>query len=247
MKAKHARILRDIEHKVSHEVVEFAAERQAGTIVIGDIRDIADGIACGTEHNGRMSRLDHGKIRTYIAYKAEAEGIKVELVDEHHTTKTCPGCGQRHKPRGRTYRCPSCRFQAHRDVVGQVNILSRFLEGDVGRIPAPADVKYRIPRNVRVLRRRCGHQPGSNLRSPGERSPAELGPTQEAAGLEPVRSVTPSRRADSVLVRSQAESVRTGGSSSSARSHSAACLRVPRPARPRYSPSGRRPPQCKRS
>jgi hypothetical protein len=48
-------------------------------------------------------------------------------------------------------------------------------------------------------------------------------------------------------VRSQAESVRTGGSSSSARSHSAACLRVPRPARPRYSPSGRRPPQCKRS
>ena len=183
MKAKHARILRDIEHKVSHEVVAFAAERQAGTIVIGDIRDIADGIACGTEHNGRMSRLDHGKIRTYIAYKAEAEGIKVELVDEHHTTQTCPGCGHRHKPRGRTYRCPSCRFQAHRDVVGQVNILSRFLEGDVGRIPAPADVKYRIPRNVRVLRRRCGHQPGSNLRSPGERSPAELGPTQEAAGL----------------------------------------------------------------
>jgi putative transposase len=174
MRAKHARILRDIEHKVSREVVEFAAERQAGTIVIGDIRDIADGIACGTEHNGRMSRLDHGKIRTYVEYKAAAEGIKVELVDEHHTTKTCPSCGHRHKPRGRTFRCPSCRFQAHRDVVGQVNILSRFLEGDVGRIAAPADVKYRIPRDVRVLRRRCGHQPGSDPRSPGA-TPWSLG------------------------------------------------------------------------
>jgi putative transposase len=167
MKAKHNRIMRDIEHKVSHEVVEFAAERRAGTIVIGDIRDIANGIDKGKEHNGRMSRLNHGKIRKYIEYKAEAEGIKVELVDEHHTTKTCPSCGHRHKPRGRTYRCPSCGFQAHRDVVGQVNILSRFLEGDVGKLPAPADVKHRIPYNVRVMRRRCGHQPVGNHRSPG--------------------------------------------------------------------------------
>jgi putative transposase len=173
MNAKHRQVVRDMEHKISRAIVDTATERQAGTIVIGDVRDIADGVDCGAEHNGRMSRLNHGKIRAYIEYKAAAEGI-VELVDEHHTTKTCPGCGQRHKPRGRTYRCPSCRFQAHRDVVGQVNILSRFLEGDVGRIPAPADVKYRIPRNVRVLRGRCGHQPGSNPRSPGA-TPWNLG------------------------------------------------------------------------
>jgi putative transposase len=162
MKAKHARILRDIEHKVSHEVVEFAAERKAGTIVLGDLRDIADGINCGTEHNGRMSRLDHGKIRSYIGYKAEAEGIRVKPVDEHYTSKTCPHCGERHNPRGRNFSCPTTGIRTHRDVVGQINILSRHLEGDVGKLPAPADVKYRIPRNVRVLRRRCGHQPGGN-------------------------------------------------------------------------------------
>jgi putative transposase len=168
MKAKHARVIRDIEHKVSHEVVEFAAERKAGTIVIGDVRDIADGVDCGKEHNGRTSRWNHGKIRFYIGYKAEAEGLKIApLVDEHSTTKTCPNCGHRHKPKGRNFRCPACRFQAHRDVVGQINILSRHLEGDVGRLPAPTDVKYRIPRNVRVLRSCCGHQPGSNPRSPG--------------------------------------------------------------------------------
>ena len=175
MNAKHRQVMRDIEHKVSRAVVEFAAERQAGTIVIGDIRDIADRVDCGKEHNGRMSRLDHGKIRTYVAYKAAAEGIKVELADEHHTTKTCPHCGNRHKPRGRTYRCPSCRFQAHRDVVGQINILSRFLEGDVGRIPAPADVKYRIPHNLRVMRR---------CRDTGQgRNPVARERSREAAGL----------------------------------------------------------------
>jgi hypothetical protein len=71
------------------------------------------------------------------------------------------------KPRGRTYHRPSCGFQAHRDVVGQVNILSRFLEGDVGRIPAPADVKYRIPHDLRVMR---GCRDTGQERTPGARA-----------------------------------------------------------------------------
>ncbi|MBV8318985.1 MAG: transposase [Planctomycetaceae bacterium] len=168
MKAKHARIMRDIEHKVSHEIVEFAAERQAGTIVIGDVRDIADCVDKGKVHNGRMSRWNHGKIRFSIGYKAEAEGITVApLVDEYSISKTCPHCGQRHNSRGRNFSCPTFGIRTHRDVVGQTNILSRFLEGDVGRLPVPTDVKYRIPRNVRVLRSRCEHRPGSNPRSPG--------------------------------------------------------------------------------
>ena len=33
-----------------------ATERKAGTIVIGDVRDLAGGIDSGKEHNGRMSR-----------------------------------------------------------------------------------------------------------------------------------------------------------------------------------------------
>ena len=111
MKAKHARIIRDIEHKVSHEIVEFAAGRQAGTIVIGDVRDIAGGIDCGTEHNGRKSRWDHGKIRFYIGYKAEAEGIEVKSVDEHSTSKTGPHRGPRHHPRGRASSGPTFGIQ----------------------------------------------------------------------------------------------------------------------------------------
>jgi putative transposase len=100
-----------------------------------------------------MSQWNHGKIRQFVTYKAEAEGIKVELEDEKYTTQTCPNCGHRHKPRGRQYECPSCGFQAHRDVVGQVNILSRYKHGEPGQIPAPAVITYRIPHNLRVMRR----------------------------------------------------------------------------------------------
>ena len=153
MKAKYARVLRDMEHKISRAIVDAAVERKAGTIVIGDVRDAADGVDLGKAANQKISRWNHGKVRQYVTYKAEAEGIAVKLEDEAYTSQTCPSCQGRHKPKGRRYRCPACGFQAHRDVVGQVNILSAFQYGEPGKIPAPAVVKYRIPHNVRVMRR----------------------------------------------------------------------------------------------
>jgi putative transposase len=122
-----------------------------------------------------VSRWNHGKIRRYVEYKTEAKGIAVTLVEERHTTQACPNCSHRHKPKGRIYRCPACGFQAHRDVVGQINILSRFKKGDVGRLPAPPTVKYRIPHNLRVMRR---------CRDTGqERMPVARTHLREAAGI----------------------------------------------------------------
>jgi putative transposase len=154
MKAKHQRVMRDLEHKISRAVVATAVEQEAGTLVIGDVRDIADGVDCGSQQNQRMSQWNHGKVREYVKYKAEAEGIMVKLEDEAYTSQTCPHCQHCHKPKGRRYRCPACGFQAHRDVVGQVNILSVHQHGEPGKIPAPAIVKYRIPHNLRVMVRR---------------------------------------------------------------------------------------------
>ena len=165
MTAKQTRVLRDMEHKISRAIVEGAVARQANTIVMGDVRDIADGIDKGTAHNQRMSQWNHGKIRSYVAYKARAEGIRVVLQDEHHTSQTCPHCGHRHKPRGRVYTCRACGFSGHRDVVGQINILSAYLYGIPGKLPVPTVVKHRIPHNLRVLRRRrdTGQPPGCSL------------------------------------------------------------------------------------
>jgi putative transposase len=165
MTAKQTRVLRDMEHKISRAIVEGAVARQANTIVMGDVRDIADGIDKGTTHNQRISQWNHGKIRFYVAYKARAEGIRVVLQDEHHTSQTCPHCGHRHKPRGRVYTCRACGFSGHRDVVGQINILSAYLYGIPGKLPVPTVVKHRIPHNLRVLRRRrdTGQPQGCSL------------------------------------------------------------------------------------
>ena len=144
-RAKQQRRIRDMEHKISRTVVEYAVDSRAGTLAIGDVRDIADGGEKGRHQNQKLSTWRHGKLRTYLTYKSEAEGMRVVLVNERYTSQTCPECGRRHKPKGRTYRCPDCRFQAHRDVVGAANILSRQLQGAVGKVRPPLNPMYRHP------------------------------------------------------------------------------------------------------
>ena len=143
-RAKQQRRIRDMEHKISRSVVDYATQAGAGTLAIGDVRNIADVPEMGRKQNQKLSTWRHGKLRAYLTYKAEAEGMRVVLVDERHTSQTCPNCQRRHKPKGRTYRCPDCRFQTHR-VVGAANILSRHIHGAVGKIRPPPLPKYRHP------------------------------------------------------------------------------------------------------
>lgn len=60
MKAKHKRVLRDIEHKVSRAIVNVAVEREANVIALGDIKDIADGVALGKKTNQKIGGWNHG-------------------------------------------------------------------------------------------------------------------------------------------------------------------------------------------
>jgi putative transposase len=145
--AQQKKRTRDIEHKASRAVVEWAQEHKAGMLAIGDVRDVADGKRMAAKSQQKISLWPHGKMRAYITYKAQAEGIIVGLVDEHDTSKTCPRCGRQYKPRGRVYRCSKCGLVAHRDVVGSVNILSRKLHGELAKIVPPplAATKYRYP------------------------------------------------------------------------------------------------------
>ncbi len=132
--AQQRRRVRDIEHKVSRAVVQWAVERQAGTLVIGDVRDVGDGKRLRATEQQKISTWAHGRMRGYLTYKATGAGIAVPpVVNEAYTSQTCPQCGRRHKPTGRIYGCGACGFRGHRDIVGAANILSRYRTGPLGR------------------------------------------------------------------------------------------------------------------
>jgi putative transposase len=135
---------KDILHKVSRAVVDFAVESNAKEIVIGDIRDISDEVNLGKKSNQKISLWPHGKLTVYVKYKSARLGIAISLEDEAYTTQTCPCCGEKQKPRGRVYKCRKCGFVGHRDVVGASNILSRRLYGELARVQV-STTKYRHP------------------------------------------------------------------------------------------------------
>jgi len=124
---------------------------EAGTIVIGDVRNVADKTKVNRrlsrENRQKISHWPHGQLRQMIAYKAAAEGIKTELINEAYSSKTCPrpDCGHRNKPKGRRYRCAQCGYVGHRDTVGCTNILSQYETGKLGQYLPCSTEKYRHP------------------------------------------------------------------------------------------------------
>jgi putative transposase len=173
-RAKQRRRARDLEHKVSRAVVDWATapERRVHTLVIGDVRDVADGKRLNRKSQQKIGVWSHGRQRQYLTYKAEAAGITIALVSEAYTSQTCPGtlpdgtaCLHCTKPTGRRYRCSACGFAAHRDALGAANILSQHYTGEPGHVLPPAP-KYRYPfwkpRGASVVPRRGASGSGSH-------------------------------------------------------------------------------------
>jgi putative transposase len=157
--AKQERRRRDLDHKASRAVVNWAVEHHVGTLAIGDVRNIGRGKRLNSQSQQKISGWSHGRMREYINYKAKQQGILVEdKVDEAHTSQTCAYCGNRHKPKGRVYTCSACGSVVHRDVQGAANILSRFLYGELAKVQVPVP-KYRYPA-LRGKRSSPGHGAG---------------------------------------------------------------------------------------
>jgi len=168
---------RDLLHKVSRAVVEQAQAMEAGTIVMGDVRDVGDKTRIGKgnttkgmkaarargkevkpdprlnrENRQKIANWPHGQLRQYVTYKAAAVSVAVEIINEAYTSKTCPKCSHLNKPNGRNYHCSTCGYVGHRDNVGCTNILSKHQTGKLAQVVPCASIKYRHPYRVRPLR-----------------------------------------------------------------------------------------------
>ena len=124
---------RDLNHKITRLAVDWCIEHDISELVIGDVT----GISKNTKKKKRLNRKNRQKIsqwafyqqRIYLEYKCEEFGIETELEPEHGTSKTCPKCGNKYRPKGRNYNCQECNLKMHRDVVGACNIRIKHLTG----------------------------------------------------------------------------------------------------------------------
>ena len=156
------RRVRDLRHKGTRLVVNFCQERGIEAIFVGN----PDGVRrknSGRHHNQRMSQWEYGKDIDYLQQKSEQDRIVCFTGDERGTSSRCPVCGHRHKPQGRNWRCKSCGFEGHRDIVGAVNMHPIAYDQVV---PFPQRITYLRPGS---LRRSSRPGTGHRLDSSGRR------------------------------------------------------------------------------
>ncbi len=157
---RNERQIREYRHQATRQVVEFGKTHDVDTVFIGN----PDGVRkknCGKRHNQRMAQWEYGKDIDYLTYKFKMAGISVLTGSERGTSSTCPECGHRHKPKGRTWNCPNpkCSYKKkHRDITGSLNMhLLAFGE----KAKYPEDIKYLRP--VQTGSSRCADTRRSSL------------------------------------------------------------------------------------
>ena len=118
---KEQRIIKDIDHKISREIVNEAKSHNVKVIKLEQLTNIRSTTRKSRKNNHSLHNWSFYRLAMFIKYKAKLEGISVEFVNPAYTSQKCPICGSVHHAQDRNYSC-SCGYHAHRDVLGAYNI-----------------------------------------------------------------------------------------------------------------------------
>lgn len=118
---KEQRIMRDIDHKLSHDIVETAVTHNVKVIKLEQLQNIRSTTRKSRKNNHSLHTWSFYRLAQFIEYKARLAGISVEYVNPAYTSQTCPICGNVHHADDRSYTC-ECGFHIHRDLLGAMNI-----------------------------------------------------------------------------------------------------------------------------
>ena len=108
--------------------------------------------------NRKQAKWSFAELHSFIDYKAVFVNSLAVKVDADYTSKGCPKCGHvsdKNRPnKGLTFRCESCHFELHADLVGARNITLRALlsrqdwerTGELSVRPNVSDVEAKAER-----------------------------------------------------------------------------------------------------
>jgi putative transposase len=140
IRQKESRYQRWVNHNISYHLVNKALVEQRA-IAIEELSFINQRVS--VRKTQRYERLSWAftQLRAFIAYKCEAAGIPLIIIDPRNTSRTCLACGHCAKENRRSqseFLCVECGFQANADHVGSVNIRRKGLEVR-GLVTGPMD------------------------------------------------------------------------------------------------------------
>ncbi len=121
-KNKESRWMKDVNHKISRQIIHFAISNGVGVIRMEDLTGIR--MAKSKKEAGRnLHHWSFYQLQKFIEYKADMKGIKVDYVKPAYTSQTCK-CGHCHKDNRHylNFKCKKCGYKNHADVNASINI-----------------------------------------------------------------------------------------------------------------------------
>lgn len=121
---KESRIMKDINHKISKQIINFAVANNCGTINLENLSDIRQTSRTRRKNKENLHSWTFYQLANFIEYKAYNLGIKVVYVNPQYTSQECPLCHAHNKTNTREYKC-TCGYKTHRDRLGALNIAKK--------------------------------------------------------------------------------------------------------------------------
>ncbi|NPE28848.1 IS200/IS605 family element transposase accessory protein TnpB [Methanococcoides sp. SA1] len=123
---KEKRLMRDVNHKISKEIIKFALENNVSVIGLEDLTGIRDAALTKVHKKRRHTHSSwaYRQLQTFIEYKAREAGILTHYIDPAYTSQTCIRCNHISKNnRNRlSFECEICGYQNNADLIGAMNI-----------------------------------------------------------------------------------------------------------------------------
>lgn len=156
---RHLRKLRERENRFRANVNHCVSKQLVGTlppgsvIVMENLVDIRERTRVRRAQRREMHNWSFGQFQAFVAYKAEARGIRVEFADPRYTSQACSRCGHI-SPSNRKYQswfsCGKCGFQLNADLNAARNLALRATRAQSGLIVnqpivSPVDAKAPVP------------------------------------------------------------------------------------------------------
>ena len=87
---KESRWMKDIDHKISREIIEDAIKMDVKIIQLEQLSGIRERNKKDRKNNHSLHTWSFYRLQQFIEYKARLAGIKVEYINPENTSKRCP-------------------------------------------------------------------------------------------------------------------------------------------------------------
>lgn len=115
LKNRESRIERDLNHKVSRKIVDYAKNNNCG-IALEYLKGIRKIKKQAKSFKYFLNSWSHHQLGTFIEYKAKLLGVPVDYIDPAYTSQQCCICGCIGIRKGKVFTCINCGKVEDADV-----------------------------------------------------------------------------------------------------------------------------------